>query len=190
MCTDFPHPIRSRSDKEGPDHIVQNRPGSDLHSLVRFWPNAAGPEASQNARIIGPGFWQNATSLLAVSHFLTRLRSSTDGPDLLCKTSPDPIWFWSWTYMYMYRSMVLADCVRFWPNQEPLRKQAGVHESSGSLLDNPSQPIWIGCESDPVFLLHWGKTAKGWGGVAWGGVGAGRQTQIYREKQPETGRND
>ena len=188
MCTDFPHPIRSRSYKEGPDHIVQNRPGSDLHGLVRFWPNASGPEASRKARIIGPGFWQNATGPLPVSPFLTRLRSSSDGPDLLCKTSPDPIWLWSWTYMYMYRSMVLADCVRFWPNRDPFRKQAGVQDSSGSLLDKASQPIWNGCQSDPVFLLHWGKTAKGWGGVGWGGVGAGRQTDKYLQRKGDRNR--
>ena len=41
--------------KEGPDRIVQNRPGSDLDGLVRLWPNASGPEASRCARIIGPG---------------------------------------------------------------------------------------------------------------------------------------
>ena len=37
--SDFPHPIWFRFSKESPDHIVQNRPGSDPHGLVRFWPN-------------------------------------------------------------------------------------------------------------------------------------------------------
>ena len=44
-----------RSSTEGRNHIVQNRPGSVLDGLVRFWPNVSGPEASRCARIIGPG---------------------------------------------------------------------------------------------------------------------------------------
>ena len=34
--SDFQHPIQFCSSKEGPDHIVQNRPRSDLDGLVRF----------------------------------------------------------------------------------------------------------------------------------------------------------
>ena len=37
-------------------------------SMVRFWPNASGPEASWCARIIGQ-LWQNANRLLPVSHW-------------------------------------------------------------------------------------------------------------------------
>ena len=45
--SDFPHPFQLRFSKEGLDHIVQNRPRSDLDGLaVRFWPNASGLEAS------------------------------------------------------------------------------------------------------------------------------------------------
>ena len=44
--SDFPHPFQLRFSKEGMDHIVQNRPGSDLGGLVRVWPNASGVEAS------------------------------------------------------------------------------------------------------------------------------------------------
>ena len=36
--------------------------------LVRFWPNASGPEASWCARIIGQ-LWQNANRLLPVSYW-------------------------------------------------------------------------------------------------------------------------
>ena len=60
---------------------VQNRPGSDLDVLVRVWPNASGLEASRCAGIIWPGFWQDVTGPLPVSHFQTRFRSSTDVPD-------------------------------------------------------------------------------------------------------------
>ena len=59
--SNFQHPIWLHSFKEGPDHIVQNWPGSDLDGLVRCWPSASGPEASQHARIIQPAssqhFW-------------------------------------------------------------------------------------------------------------------------------------
>ena len=79
--SDFPYPIQFLFFKVGIDYIVQNRPGSDLDGLVRLWPNTSGLEASRCARIIGPGFWQGATGLLPVSHFPTRLRSSTDVQD-------------------------------------------------------------------------------------------------------------
>ena len=42
--SDFLHPMQVCSSREGQDHIVQNRPGSDLDGLVRFWPNASGPK--------------------------------------------------------------------------------------------------------------------------------------------------
>ena len=40
--------FRMRSSTDGPDHLVQNHPGSDsvLADCVRFWPNGSGPEAS------------------------------------------------------------------------------------------------------------------------------------------------
>ena len=85
------------------DHTVQNRPGSDLDGLVRVWPNAPGLEASWCAGIIWPGFWQDTTGPLPVSHFQTRFRSSTDVPDNTVQNHPGSC-------------LVLADCVRFWPN--------------------------------------------------------------------------
>ena len=48
-------------------------------------------------RIIWPGFWQNATSPLPVSHFQTRQPSSTDGPDLILQNQSGS-------------NLVLADC--------------------------------------------------------------------------------
>ena len=101
--SDFPHPFQLPFLKESMDHIVQNRPGTDLDGLVRVWRNASGLEASRCAEIIGPGFWQDATGPLPVSHFQTRFRSSTDVPDNSVKNQPES-------------DLVLADCVRFWPN--------------------------------------------------------------------------
>ena len=101
--SDLPHPFQFRLSKEGTDHIVQNWPGSDLDGLVRVWPNASGLEASWCAGIVWPGFWQNATGPLPASHFQTRFHSSTDVPDNIAQNQPGS-------------ALVLADCVRFWPN--------------------------------------------------------------------------
>ena len=60
---------RIRFSKEGMCHTVQNRPGFDLDGLVRVWPSTCGVKASWCAGIIGPGFWQDATDSLRVSHF-------------------------------------------------------------------------------------------------------------------------
>ena len=58
---------------------------------------------------------------------------------ILCKTSADPIEFWL--------------TVSGFGQTDPVRKQAGVQESSGPLLANPSEPIRVGRESDPACLL-------------------------------------
>ena len=84
--SDFPHPFQIIiylffNFKEGKDHIVQNRPGSDLDGLVRVWPNASGPKASRCAGIIWLSFWQDPTGLEPVSHLQIRFCSSTDIPD-------------------------------------------------------------------------------------------------------------
>ena len=57
----------------------------------------------KQAGILGPGFWQDATGPLPVSHFETRFRSSADVPDNTVPCQPGS-------------DLVLADCVRFWPN--------------------------------------------------------------------------
>ena len=88
--------------KKGKDHTAQNRPGSGLDGLVRIWPNASSQEASRCAGNIGPGFWQDATGPLPVSHFQPRFRSSRNVPDNIVQNQPGS-------------DLVLADCVRFWP---------------------------------------------------------------------------
>ena len=101
--SDFPHPIQFCFSKEGMDHIVQNRPRSDQDGLVSVLPNASGLEASWCAGIIWPGFWQETTGPLPVSHFQARFRSSTAVPDNIVPNQPGS-------------DLVLADFVRFWPN--------------------------------------------------------------------------
>ena len=105
--SDFPHSFQLRFSKEGIAHIVQNRPRSSLDGLVRVWPNASGLEASRCAGIIWPGFWPDANGPPPLSHFQTRFRSSTDVPDNIVQNQPGS-------------DLVLADCVRFWPNASGL----------------------------------------------------------------------
>ena len=116
------------------DHFVQNRPGSDLDGLVRFWPNASGLEASRCAGIIWPGFWKDATGPLPVSHFPTRFCSSTDVPDNTVQNQPGS-------------DLVLADCVRFWPNgsgPEASRCAGIIHPASGQCFPADPDRIRIG----------------------------------------------
>ena len=86
-----------------PGPYCENRPGSDLDGLVRVWPHTSGLEASYCVGIIRPGFWHDASGPLPISHFLNRFHSPTDDPDNTVQNQPGS-------------SLVLADCVRFWPN--------------------------------------------------------------------------
>ena len=95
--SDFPHPYQLRFFKEDTDHAMQNWPGSDVDGLV--WLNTSGPEASRCAGITGPGFWQDATGPLPVSHFQTKFRSSANIVDNIMQNRPGS-------------DLVLADCVR------------------------------------------------------------------------------
>ena len=100
--------------------------------------DTAGLEASRCAGIIGPGFWQDATSPLPVFHFQARLQSSTDVPGDTMQNKPRS-------------DLVLT--VSCFGQMDPVQKQAGVQESSGPLLAKASRPIQIRCELDPACLL-------------------------------------
>ena len=133
--SDFPHPIRfcfflkkAWTILCKPTRVRSGWPG-------QVWVNASGPEASQCARIIEPGYWKNATSPLPVSHFQTRLYPSTDGPDPIMQNQPGS-------------DSVLADCVRFWPNgsgPEASRCARIIRTTSSQYA---CQLIRTGCESD------------------------------------------
>ena len=133
---DFPHPFQLRFYKEGMDHIVQNRPGSYLDGLVRVWPNASGLEASWCARTIGPGFWQDATGPPPVSHFQTRFRSSTDVLDNTVQNQPGS-------------ELVLADCVRFWPNG------SGPEASRCARIIRPASSQCFPADPDRIRYVYW-----------------------------------
>ena len=134
--------------KEGMDHIVQDRSGSDVDGVVSVWTNTSGPEARRCAGTIWPGFWQDATGPVsgrtqpARYHFPTfRLGSVLPQTSriILCKTSPDPVYFW----------LIVSD----FGEMDPVRKQAGEQQSSGPLPANASHLIRTGFESDPACLL-------------------------------------
>ena len=102
--SDFPHPFRFRSSKEGPDHIVLNRSRSDLDGLVRFLGKRIWSGSKPVCKSHRAWLWQNATDPLPVSHFQDRYRrSSTDGPDHIEENQAGS-------------DLALADCVRFGPN--------------------------------------------------------------------------
>ena len=86
-----------------PYYAKPTRIRSDLDGLARVWLHSSGLKASWHARIMGPGFWQHATVLLLVSHFQTRLHSSTAVLDNIVQNQPGA-------------GLVLADSGRFWPN--------------------------------------------------------------------------
>ena len=132
---------------EGVDHIVQNRPGSDLDGLVRVWPNVSGLEASWSAGIIWPGFWQDATGPLPVSDFLTWLRSSTDVPDNTVQNQ-------------LGSDLVLADCVRFWPNGSgpPEASQCGRIIRPASVW--PMLPSPSGPDTNRIRHVYWGSIGR------------------------------
>ena len=90
--SDFPHPIRFCSSKEGMAHTVQNQPGSNLVGLVRFWPKAPCLEASRCARIIEPGSGRTQPACYQFPTF--RLSCIQMAWIILSKTSLDLIWFW------------------------------------------------------------------------------------------------
>jgi len=129
--SDLPHPFKFHFSTEGMDHIALNQLRSNLDSLVRAWQNTSGLEGSQCAGIIGSGFWQDATSLLPVSHFQTWFRSSTDVLDNTVQNQPGS-------------SLVLVDCGGFWPNRsgpEASRCARIIQLASG--LCFPADPDWI-----------------------------------------------
>ena len=128
--SDFPHLFQFCFSKEGMDHIAQNWTGSDLDGLVRVWPNTSGQEASLCAGMIGPGVGQDATGPLLVSHFYTQYSSSTDVPNNIV-----------WNQLGF--DLVLADCVRFWPNGSHLEASQCariIQPASGQCFpDDPDQ---------------------------------------------------
>ena len=115
--------------------IVQNRPGSDLDGLVRFWPNASGPEASRCSRIIGPGTGRTQPARYQFHTF--RLGSVLPQTARIhcVQTIPDPIWFWL--------------TVSGFGQTDPVRKQVGVRESSGPL------PIGFGSDRNQIRQVYW-----------------------------------
>ena len=125
----FPHQIRFRFSKEDLDHIVQNRPGSDLDGLVRVWPNVSGAQESWG---LVCGRTQPARYHFPTSRLGSLLPQAAS--IMLCKTRPDPIWLWL--------------TVSGFGQTDQVRNHAGVQDSSGLFLAMACEPIRVGYESD------------------------------------------
>ena len=76
------------------DIYILCKTGSDLDGLVRFLPNASGPEARWCARIIGPGSGRMRPACCLFPIFRLSCNLPQIAQFTLCKTSLDPIWFW------------------------------------------------------------------------------------------------
>ena len=106
---------------------------TDPEPIWMVW-SGSGLEASRCAGIIGPGFWQDATVPLPVSHFQTRFRSSTDIPDNIVPNQPGS-------------DLVLADYVKVWPNgsgPEASRCARIIRPASGQCFRADPDRIRIG----------------------------------------------
>ena len=172
--SDFLHPFQFHFSTEGMDHIALNQLRSNLDSLVRAWQNTSGLEGSQCAGIIGPGFWQDATSPLPVSHFQTWFRSSTDVLDNTVQNQPRS-------------NLVLVDCVRFWPNRSSLEASQCariIHLTSG--LCFPADLDWIWIRSGMFTGYIYNSTAS----VYWFGKTVRNETETHPCKSCKNGQLD
>ena len=100
--SDFPHPIQFRFSREGsycakPTQIRSGWPGQSL--AKRIWSGSKPVCRNQRARFLAI----HNRPRYQFPHFQARFCSSTDVPDNIVQSQPGS-------------DLVLADCVRFWPN--------------------------------------------------------------------------
>ena len=126
---DFLHPIQFHSSNKVLDQTVQNWPGSKLDGLVRFWLNPSGPQTSQCSRIIRPSSGRMQPACYEFPIFRLGCILPQTAWIILCKTGLDPVWFW----------LTVSGAGQM----DPVQKQASVEESSGPLLANTFELIWI-----------------------------------------------
>ena len=79
------------SSKEGRDHIVQNRPRSDLDGLVRVWPNASVWKQAGVQESFGPVSGRTQPTRYQFPTFILGSILPQTFRIIMCKTSPDPI---------------------------------------------------------------------------------------------------
>ena len=110
--------------------FLKRRSGPILDGLVRFGPNLSGLEANWCARITRPAFGRKQPAGYQFLTFRCNCILPQTAQIILCKTSPDWVWFWL--------------TVSGSGQMDPVRKQASVQKSSGPLLASASKPIQIG----------------------------------------------
>ena len=132
--SDFPRPFLFQIfSKEGMGRTVQNRPGWPGQGLAKHIWFVSKPVCRNHlAR-----FWQDSTGPLPVSHFETRFGSSTDVPDNIVQNQPGS-------------DLVLADCVRFWPNG------SGPEASQCARIIRPASGQCFPADPDRIRHVYWG----------------------------------
>ena len=108
--SDCPLQIQFRFSKEGMDHNVQDRPGSDTDGCSRLWPNASGLEASRCAGQFLAGRNQPATSFPLSDSVLpqtSRISPSPTNQPHIVQNQPHT------AQNQPGFDLVLVDCVRF-----------------------------------------------------------------------------
>ena len=126
----FPHPIRFRFLKKAcaePTRIRSGWPGQVL--AKRIWSGSKPVCKSHRARFLAERNQPATSFAFSDSDAFFHRRAGSN-----CENR-----FWL--------------TVSGFGQTDPVRKQANVQKSSGPLLANASQPIWIGCEWDPACLL-------------------------------------
>ena len=122
--------------------FLQKRHGWYFAKPTRIWSGWSGQGLAKHiwsgsklvCRIIGPGFWQDATVPLPVFYFQTRFRSFTDVPDNIVQNQPGS-------------GLVLADCVRFWPNG------SGPEASRCARVVRPTSGQWFSADPDLMRIV-------------------------------------
>ena len=133
--------------KEGIDHSVQNRTGSDLDGLVRCWFNASGLEVSWCARNIRPGSGKTQPARYQFPTFRPSCILPQMAQFILCKAILDPIWFWLNDLVWKQAGVQKSSCL-VWRNATsmlatsfPLSdSDAFFHRRPGSYC---AKPAWI-----------------------------------------------
>ena len=87
----FSHMIQFHSSKDGPDHFLQNQPGSNLDRLVWFCPNGSIRKPASMQESPGPVLAEHNRPATSFPTFRLGCIVSHTAQTILCKTSPNPI---------------------------------------------------------------------------------------------------
>ena len=137
---------------------MKNWPISNQGGLVSLFPSASGLEASQCARIIGP-----CSGRTQLARFQIWLCSSEVSIDHIVQNQPGSNWFWLtgsgfgqtdlvWekTGVQVTQCVCVCVCVCM---HACVCMCACVCMRHSIFMANATEPVWIGCELNPSYLL-------------------------------------